>query len=76
MSLKKVVTAILLAFIGVIFIIQMTPQIESNVSSANITNSFTSAIVDMAAWLLPVGGLIGVFYGVFRLFGGGGKKGM
>lgn len=75
MSLKKVVVAILLAFVGMMFLINVTPQIESSVSSANITNTFTSSMVNMAAWLLPVGGIVGVFYGIFRLFSGGGKQG-
>lgn len=73
-SLKRVVVAILLAFVGFIFIIKFVPTIES-VSTANITNDFTKTIADIGIWLLPVGGLIGVFYGVFKLFGGGGKGG-
>lgn len=72
MSLKRVVVAILLAFVGFMFIVGVTPQIES-VSTANITNPITSMLANMAIWLLPVGGIIGVFYGIFRLFGKGGK---
>lgn len=71
-SLKRIVVAILLAFIGFIFVINFVPMIE-DVSTANITNPLTRTIADMGIWVLPVGGIIGVFYGVFRLFGGGGK---
>ena len=70
MSLNKIVTAMLLAFVGMMFVINIAPEIETQVSSANITNTFVSAMVDMGAWLLPIGGIIGVFYGIFRLFKG------
>lgn len=70
MSLRKLVVGILLGFVGLMFIIYVTPEIEAEVSSANISNSFVSAMVDMAEWLLPIGGIVGVFYGVFRLFEG------
>lgn len=68
MSLKRIVVAILLAFVGIMFVINVTPEIESSVTSANITNSFTSNMVDMAKWLIPIGAIVGIFYGVFRLF--------
>lgn len=68
MSLRKLVVSLLLAFVGLMFIINVTPEIESQISSANITNGFVSSMVDMGEWLLPIGGIIGVFYGIFRLF--------
>lgn len=74
MSLKKLVTSILLAFVGVMFIVNVTPMIESQVNSANITNALTKALIDMAAWVLPVGGIIATFYGVFKLFQGKGSS--
>lgn len=77
MSLQKVIVAILVAFIGVIFIVNITPTMETTITTANITNTFTSSMIDMFKWLIPVGGLVGIAYGIFRLFGGGGggKKG-
>lgn len=71
MSLRKIVVALLLAFVGLMFVVNITPEIEGNVSSANITSSFVSSMVDMAKWLIPIGGIIGLFYGIFRLFEGG-----
>lgn len=73
MSLKKIVVALLLGYVGFMFIIKFTPTIEQDVSSANITNTLTSGMVDMGAWLLPVGAIVGIFYGIFKLFGGGGS---
>lgn len=72
MSLKRIVVAMLLAFIGFMFMINFIPMIE-NVSTANITNPLTKTIADMGIWILPVGGIIGIFYGVFKLFGSSGK---
>lgn len=59
------------------FLIYITPEIQSAVSVATdnetgtITNTFVVAMLNMGAWLLPVGGIIGIFYGIFRLFTSG-----
>ena len=74
-NLKALMTTIIIAFIALIFIVQFTPTIETNVSSANITNTFTSSMVDMAVWILPVGAVVGVIFGIIKLFGGGRKGG-
>lgn len=74
-NLKALMTTIIIAFIALIFIVQFTPTIETNVSSANITNTFTSSMVDMAVWILPVGAVVGVIFGIIKLFGGGRSKG-
>lgn len=74
MSLKKLISTLLLAYIGLIFIIEIAPEISTAVASSNSTG-FTLVMMNLAAWLLPVGGLIGIFYGVFKLFGGGGRGG-
>lgn len=75
MALKKVVVSLLLAFVGIIFVLQITPQIENGIVTTNITNTFTIAMLNMAKWLLPVGAIIGIFYGVFRMFGGSSSRG-
>lgn len=70
-SMKKIVVTILLAYIGFMFIIKFVPQIEG-VDTDNITNDMTKWAADLGIWVLPVGGLIGLFYGVFKLFEGKG----
>jgi lipopolysaccharide export LptBFGC system permease protein LptF len=73
MSLNKLVTAIMLAFVGLMFIVNITPEITATIEAAvapgtgTITNTFVVAMLTMAEWLMPVGALIGVFYGIFRL---------
>jgi hypothetical protein len=74
MSFKKLVVGILLAFVGVMFIVYVTPEIESGIDTANITNGLVVALLNMAAWIIPVGGIVGCFYGVFKLFGGGARS--
>ena len=70
MNLNKVIVSLLMAFVGVMFVINITPEIETAISGASITNAFTSALVDMAEWVIPVGAIVAIFYGVFKLFGG------
>jgi hypothetical protein len=74
MSFKKLVVGILLAFVGVMFIVYVTPQIEEGIDTANITNGLVVALLNMASWLIPVGGIVACFYGVFKLFSGGGNR--
>lgn len=70
MSLGKLATGVMVAFVGMLFIVNVTPTIESSVVSANVTNAFVSSMIDMAAWLLPIGGIMGIFYGIFHMFTG------
>lgn len=69
-ALTALLSSLIIAFIALIFIVQFTPMVETDVSSANITNNFTSSMIDMAVWILPVGGIVAVFYGIFSMFRG------
>ena len=64
-QLKAVFSGIIIIFIAIMFIVQMTPTMESNISSANITNATTSMLVDMSKWVVPVLAIIGVIMGGF-----------
>lgn len=66
-SVGTLIQTIILAFVAFIFIISFTPTIEGT-STANISNSFTKSMAEMAKWVIPVGAIVGVLYGVFRLF--------
>lgn len=70
MSLKKIVTSLLLAFVGIMFVMEIGPIIETGIGGYAGSNTFVIAILDIAEWLVPVGALVGIFYGVFRLMGG------
>lgn len=74
MNLKKLITSILLAYIGLMFVFNITPEIQAGIDSANLTG-FVLVMATMAGWLLPTGAIIGIFYGIFKLFSGGGKGG-
>lgn len=69
MSLNKLVTTILLAFVGIMFLLYVSPEITTQIEtqSANMTG-MVKPFFSMAIWLLPVGGMIGIFYGIFRMF--------
>ena len=66
--LKGVMVGIIIIFIAMMFITNMTPQLESSVSSANITNPTTSMLVDMSVWIIPVLAIAGVIMGGFSFF--------
>jgi len=66
--LRGVVTGIVLIFVAIMFIVGITPEFESSVSSANITNSTTSTLIDMSEWIIPVLATVGVILGSFAIF--------
>lgn len=67
-QLKAVFSGIIIIFIAIMFIVQVTPTMESSISSANITNATTSMLVDMSEWVVPVLALVGVILGAFAFF--------
>lgn len=67
-QLKVVFSGIIVIFIALMFIIQITPTMESSIDSANITNATTSMLVDMSEWVVPVLALVGVILGGFAFF--------
>ena len=66
--LKGVFSGIIIIFIALLFIVNFTPTIESEISSSNITNTTTSMLVDMSEWVIPVVALVGVIIAAFALF--------
>lgn len=72
--IKGVFLGIIVIYIAIMFIINMTPQMESDITSANISNSLTSSLVDMSEWIIPVLAIVGVIiagFGFFRMRGRG-----
>lgn len=61
-------TAIILIFIIIMFIVQFTPTMETEISSANITNTTTSMFVDMIPWVIPVLAVAGVIVTAVGVF--------
>lgn len=74
-SFGAVLSMAILAYIVMLFIVNFTPQMEADVSSANISNPFTASMVDMSVWLVPVILIALVFIGLSRRIKGGSKKG-
>lgn len=74
-NIQVVMSSLIIAFVALLFVINVTPTIETEITSANITNTFTSSMIDMASWLLPVGGIVAVFYGIFTMFRNRGNGG-
>lgn len=65
---KSVMIGIIVLFVALMFIVNMTPTLETDVSSANITNTMTSSMIDMSVWIVPVLAIVGCFMGAFGLF--------
>jgi len=66
--MKGVFTGVILIFIIIMFIIGITPEMETSINSANITNPVTSTLVDMSEWVIPVlaiGGVLVAGAGIF-----------
>lgn len=67
-QLKAVFSGIIIIFIAIMFVVQITPTMESSISSANITNTTTSMLVDLTEWVIPVLALVGLILGGFAFF--------
>jgi len=65
--LKGIITGIILIFVGIMFVVGITPDFEASVDSANITNSTTSTLIDMSEWIIPVLAIVGLMLGGFAL---------
>lgn len=72
--IKGIFLGIIVIYISLMFIINMTPTLETDVSSANITNPMTSTLIDMSVWIVPVLAIVGIIaagFGYFKLHGKG-----
>lgn len=69
--LRGVFIAVIIIFIALLFMVQMIPQYEANVSSSNISNSTTSLMVDLSVWVVPVIIVIGIILSAFALLRAG-----
>lgn len=66
--IKGVLVGIIVIYVGIMFVVTMTPTLESDISSANITAPMTSSLVDMAEWVVPVLAIVGLFIAAFAMF--------
>jgi hypothetical protein len=73
MKLKAIITFMLLGYIAMMWISEMTPDMEGSVSTANITNSMTASSIDMAVWIIPVLAAVAVIVSGLRQFLSGRK---
>lgn len=73
-SITAVLGAVLVLFIGILFVVNLTPEIETQITSANITNTMTKSLVDMSEWVLPVGAIGALIFGAVMLLKGGKSK--
>jgi len=72
---QSVMVGIVVLYVAIMFIVSMTPQLETDISSANITNPMTSGMIDMSVWIIPVLAIVGCFMAAFALFRLRGGKG-
>jgi hypothetical protein len=56
------------AFVGLLFVMQIAPEIETAIAATTITNTITLSILDIAEWVVPIGAIVGVLFMVFRQF--------
>lgn len=68
MNPGRILSVMVVAFVGLLFIMQITPEIESEIAATTITNTITLSILDIAEWVVPIGAIVGVLLMVFRQF--------
>jgi len=76
-NVSRIITVVMLAFVGLMLIIYITPEIETAITAAStdITNTFVIAMLGIAEWLIPIAAIMALFFGLFKLFKGGGRGG-
>jgi hypothetical protein len=68
MNPGRILSVMVVAFVGLLFIMQITPEIETEIAATTITNTITLSILDLAEWVVPIGAIVGVLLMVFRQF--------
>jgi hypothetical protein len=68
MAVGNILDGLIVILVGIILVFTFIPIIESNASTANITNTTTKTFAGLAGWLLPVLAVIGLVYVGIRLF--------
>jgi len=66
----KVMKVLILAFIGLMFVLTITPLIEAEITATTITNTTVLAILAIIEWVIPVAALVGIIYVAFKMFTG------
>lgn len=66
MNLGKVVSGLLVSFIGIMFILGFVPVLEAEIVTTEITNSFVATMLDMSVWIVPAVAVIGIILYVVR----------
>lgn len=66
--IRGLFVGIIVVFIALMFIVEIVPQMEENISSANITNPMTSTLIDMSVWVVPVLAIVGIIIATFAFF--------
>ena len=74
-AVQGILDGLIVILLGMILVFTFVPIIESNSSTANITNSTTKTFGNLAGWLIPVMAIIGLIYLGIRLFIKHGGKG-
>lgn len=68
MNPGRILSVMVVAFVGLLIVMQITPEIESEIAGTTITNTITLSILDIAEWVIPIGAIVGVLFMVFRQF--------
>ena len=73
MNIGKLMTAGILAFALLMFVISFGPEVEAAVASYTGSNAFVTAFLSIMVWAIPVALLIGVLVKVFKTATGGSR---
>ena len=60
----------IMAFIAIMFVLGIGPELETAIGATTITNTFTLAILNLVEWALPIGLLVGAIVWSIKLIRG------
>ena len=69
-KLTQLITAGILCFIGIMFVLGIGPDLETAIGATTITNTFVLAVLGIAEWAIPVGMIVGSIMWAIKLVRG------
>ncbi len=67
-TLSAIASMMVTGLMVLVFIINIVPMIEALVVPETITNEFVATMLEMAIWVVPVGGVVALFVWIFKRF--------
>lgn len=70
MNIGRLFEYLILALVGLMFIIEFAPELETAITGFTGTNTFVIALLGISEWVVPVSGIAAIVVWGTRMIGG------